>query len=188
MNLFKPVPDFDRPIEALYICHSNILARMDQIDALAAQLLDEGTPVFTGQIPIWEEIVSFFRHTIANHTADEDEGLFPLMGERGGSIVERMEFDHRWIAQSEEMMINRFEALKSGEHPIGNTAVRELAMMAREVTRHYRDHIKHENEEVFPLADQLLDDAEKAMLGEIMRKHRKIEVTMPAPVGGSVVA
>ncbi|HVK40355.1 MAG TPA: hemerythrin domain-containing protein [Candidatus Kapabacteria bacterium] len=181
MDLFQPVPDFDRPIEALYICHTNILKRMDQIDALAAQLLEDGAPVFGPQVQIWEELVSFFRHSIANHTRDEDEGLFPLLAGRGGAVVERMEFDHRWIEQSEETMINRFEALRSGEHPVSNTAVRELAMMAREVTRHYRDHIKHENEEVFPLAEQVLNDGEKGTLGGIMRKHRNIEVvSMPA--------
>jgi hemerythrin-like domain-containing protein len=179
MELFQPLPDFDRPIEALFICHSNILRRMDQLEGLAAQLLDEGTPVFAAQIPVWEEIVSFFRHSIANHTRDEDEGLFPLLGDRAGEIVERMTFDHRWIEQSEETMISRFEALRSGAHPVSNTAVRELAMMAREVTRHYRSHIKHENEEIFPVADQLLTADEKARLGDVMRRHRKIESMMP---------
>lgn len=179
MNLFQPVPDFDRPIEALFICHSNILKRMDQIDALASQLQEDGAPVFEGQIPIWEEIVSFFRHSIANHTRDEDEGLFPLLAGRGGEVVERMEFDHRWIAQSEETMINRFEALRSGDHPLSSTAVRELAMMAREVTRHYREHIRLENEEVFPLADQVLSEGEKNALGALMRQHRGIVVTVP---------
>ena len=188
MELYQPVPDFDRPIEALYICHTNILKRMDKIDELAAQLLEEGTPVFAAQIPIWQEIVSFFRHSIANHTRDEDEGLFPLLGDRGGEVVERMSFDHRWIEQSEETMINRFEALISGDHPISNAAVRELAMMAREVTRHYRDHIRHENEEVFPLADEVLSDGEKSQLGTVMRRHRGIEVTMPPSVGQGVVA
>jgi hemerythrin-like domain-containing protein len=182
MDLFQPVPDFDRPIEALYICHTNILKRMDQIDALAAELLEDGAPVFNAQVAIWQELVSFFRHSIANHTRDEDDGLFPLLDGRGGAVVERMEFDHRWIEQSEETMINRIEALISGEHPMSNTAVRELAMMAREVTRHYRDHIRHENEEVFPLAEQVLNDGEKRELTDLMRLHRGITYTLPPSV------
>ena len=184
MEFTRKVPDFDRPIEALRICHENILARMDQIDVLAAQLLEEGAPCFSAQVPAWEEIVSFFRHAIADHTRDEEEGLFPLLDGRGGDVVERMLFDHRWVEQSEEVMIGRFEALRSGHHQLDNTAVRELALMSREVTRHYRSHIRHENEELFPAADQLLTESEKARLGAIMRSNRGIEITMPTGLIG----
>ena len=180
MNLAHHVPDFDQPIEALVHCHRKILVRMDQLDVLAAQLLDEGAPAFSHQMPVWREIIGFIQGPMAQHTLDEEQGLFPILDGRGGEIVDRMSFEHRWIAQTEEQMIARFDTLASGAQPVTSTAVGELALLARKVTSHHRSHIQHEDEKLFPVAANILGVSELRALGDLMRRHRSSDERTPA--------
>ena len=104
MNLYAPVPNFDEPIDALYICHDNILRRMKSIETMAAALTEQGPTALPGQIESWREIFSFFAHSIANHTRDEEEGLFPMLREKLGTPVDEMLAQHNWSEQTERWL------------------------------------------------------------------------------------
>ncbi len=179
MQLFAAVPDFNEPIDALYICHENILKRMAAIETMAREILELGDPAFRKQIEIWREIFSFIDHSIANHTRDEEEGLFPLLAERTATTLDGLRAEHEQAEENERWLAARFaELLESPPHTTEAT-LGEFAGRATELAEFYRRHIAVENEMVFPAARTALSGEEKQALGELMRRHRNITVTLP---------
>jgi hemerythrin-like domain-containing protein len=180
MNLYAAVPNFDEPIDALHICHDNILRRMKSIETMAADLAAQGPTVFAGQIEIWREIFSFFAHSIANHTRDEEEGLFPMLHGKLDGPVEEMLAQHDWSEESERWLLKRFERLCESDAP-SHEDLAEFARRAVELARFYERHIAFENETIFPQARKALDQEQIAALGRLMRSHRRISIGLPTP-------
>jgi len=178
MNLYAPVPNFDEPIDALYICHDNILRRMDSIRHMADQIATDGDGAFSGQIESWREIFSFIDHSIANHTRDEEEGLFPMLRDRLGAPVREMETQHDWAEETERWLRERFELLIDADDRAG--MLPEFIRRATELARFYEAHIALENETIFPEARTALAGEQLAELGRLMRAHRRITIDLPA--------
>jgi len=175
MNLLGRIPNFDEPIEALYICHENILKRMDTIERLAGLIESEGTTGLRRSVETWYEIVSFLRHNVANHTRDEEDGLFPILRERHPGQVEELVDDHGHAATIERSMAERFERLSSPDAEAADSDLREFVAEARALVEFYREHIRQENEVVFPMARKILTREELGELGRAMRRRRNIE-------------
>ncbi len=180
MNLYAPVPNFDQPIDALYICHDNILRRMQSIRHMVDQIATEGSGAFAGQIESWREIFSFIDHSIANHTRDEEEGLFPMLRDSIGGPVQEMLAQHDWAEETERWLRERFELLIDTE--AGNAAgmLQAFTSRATELARFYEDHIALENETIFPEARRALAEEQLAELGGLMRAHRRLTIDLPA--------
>jgi hemerythrin-like domain-containing protein len=178
INLMSALPDFDRPIEALYICHSNILKRMERMEEMGEVLMRDGAAAFDAQRETWLELSSFIRHSIPNHTADEENDLFPLLREGMGSEIEGLFADHREAEAREERLQMLIASLADGGLANRDEAVAELGGLAVGIAEFYRDHIRLENEEIFPRAAELLDETQLRTLGDEMRKRRKIAVTV----------
>lgn len=179
MQLFAAVPDFNEPIDALYICHENILKRMSTIETMAQRILEQGDPAFREQIEVWREIFSFIDHSIANHTRDEEEGLFPLLGERIGTPLAGLQAEHEQAEENERWLAGRFAELLAPSTDATGTLLEEFAARAMALAGFYRRHIAVENEMVFPAARTALSDQEKMELGALMRRHRNIAITLP---------
>jgi hemerythrin-like domain-containing protein len=177
MELTGRVPDFDQPIDALYICHDNILRRIDQIDALAEAILCEGRFAFDRQAEVWREIFSFFRHSVGNHTKDEEGGLFPMLERELGEKVALLHADHERATQIEAWLVSTFEKMTAGE--AATETVVEFARRARELAHFYRVHISEENEILFPAARRILSPEQLRDLGAQMRRNRRIEIDLP---------
>lgn len=176
MELYARVPDFDQPIDALYICHDNIIRRMDTMDAMAEVILCEGKLGFDRQIEVWREIFSFFEHSIGNHTRDEEAGLFPMLAEAMGEAVSLLHADHERAGQIERWLMATFEKMTEGE--IDTVTLIEFARRARELAHFYKVHIQEENNVLFPAARRLLNQEQLRDLGQLMRRHRRIEITL----------
>ena len=184
MELLGRIPNFDEPIEALYICHENILKRMRQMEELSEELLRDGADTFMRQKEYWRELLSFIRHTVANHTRDEEEGLFPMLARKADHELAHLLSDHRWANETEEWLHQQFDVFTSYEHIPSDVHLQQFAGRARELAQFYSRHITFENEKLFPLAKTTLTDEQLSHLGSVMRKHRRIE--MPAPVADRV--
>jgi hemerythrin-like domain-containing protein len=174
LNLLGNVPDFDEPIEAMMICHEQILARMQGIENMCHEIVEEGLPAFSRQLDAWREAIRFIRHNIERHTRDEEEGLFPMIAHELGRPVDLMLFEHRWIKQSEQLLFDLFDSL-TGNAASDGTHVREFAICAKEIAYFYRNHIREEDEVLFPAAKGVLTAEQKKELGDLMRKHRDLE-------------
>jgi hemerythrin-like domain-containing protein len=179
MELTGRIPNFDEPIEALYICHENILKRMRQMEDLSDALLRGGASEFMQQKEYWRELLSFIRHTVANHTRDEEEGLFPMLARKADHELAHLLSDHRWANATEEWLHQQFEVFTSYEHLPSQVHLQQFASRAKELADFYTRHITFENEQLFPLAKNLLTEEQVSHLGAVMRRHRKIELHPP---------
>jgi hemerythrin-like domain-containing protein len=167
-----PAMESISPVDTLIACHVSMMEKMDRAEALAQVLLVDGAPAFDAQASEWAEIASFFRSVVAAHSRDEELGLFPLMIELNRDTVERFTFDHRWIEQSEQMFLSRYEALAQSAPCIDSTRVREFAIQALEIVGHYRNHVRREEEELFPVARTALSGQALADLEAFMKSNR----------------
>jgi regulator of cell morphogenesis and NO signaling len=177
--MFAKVPDFNNPIEALYICHENILKRMDTMETLARTLLDKGPEAFPAQVEIWREVFSFIRHSIANHTRDEEEGLFPALAAHNALPIDQMQTDHNQAEVTEKWLMELFEEMAGSDVLPDKDRLKSFAGCAVDLAGFYRNHIAVENETIFPAAERELTEEEKLELGRLMRHHRNITVTLP---------
>jgi iron-sulfur cluster repair protein YtfE (RIC family) len=182
MELYANVPNFDQPIEALYICHENILKRMNFLDELSTELLRKGPSHFASQVEYWRDILSFMSHTLPIHARDEEEGLFPMIAadQRNDNDISPYLADHSWAVETEHWLKGQFEVFTSNEHPPSDAHMQLFAERGQALARFYRDHIAKENEFLFPMARTILTKEQVDRLGHLMRKHRKIEVEMPS--------
>jgi hemerythrin-like domain-containing protein len=169
--------DFEKPIDALIACHREMLDQMARAERLAHELLVGGAPTYDLQAQEWIEIAAFFRSEMAEHTRDEEDGLFPLMVEQAPDCVERFTFDHRWIEQSEQIFLSRHDDLAASAPCVDSTRVREFALQALEIVGHYRRHIRMEEEDLFPVAQSVLNAEALTDLGSRMREIRDVEPT-----------
>jgi hemerythrin-like domain-containing protein len=173
MQLLARIPNFDEPIDALEICHENILKRMDTMAALAGRIEERGTEALKDDREIWRELFSFITHNIANHSRDEEEGLFPLLREPLGAMIDELERDHGWAEETERYLIDAFEKMTDANIPAASD-LKVFAERASSLAAFYRRHIEQENGVIFPAARTHLTEENLRRLGDLMRANRKL--------------
>lgn len=126
-----------------------------------------------------EASLKYFREAAPKHTADEEESLFPRMRRMKRVEVEEairkldpLEKEHR-----------RADVLHAEVNEVGNRWVSQGRLDASDAQRLqadvaelagiYKDHIRIEDEIVFPVAGRLLPVVEKAAIAREMEGRRK---------------
>ena len=132
--------------------HDRILGFLDRLDDLIEEFRDEvGTPRARG---VADSIATVARNLIAAepHHAREEEVLFPALERRGIALPPRiMRIEH----QDLRLLMHRLEQCASASHPDSE----EIAETAGTMAARLRDHIAKENEVLYPMALEVLDDA-----------------------------
>lgn len=170
---------FDRPIALMKDCHRRMERFLGVLEALAA--LPAGTRLEAGQQESLQRAVDYFESAAPRHVADEEQSLFPRMRQypqckEALGELDHLEDDH-CRAQSLHATCNaigRFwmelSSLSEAQHQRFAASVSELAEM-------YRSHIAIEDSRVFPLADSVLSENEKAEIGQEMADRRGLFAT-----------
>ena len=124
----------------------------------------------------------YFREAAPKHTADEEESLFPRLRQMHlpdveGAIesLELLEHDHILAgslhAEVEELG-QRYLATKSLE-PTGVETFRKAIASLVSI---YKQHIRIEDDLVFPLAARLLSANDKAAIADEMAGRRNVKI------------
>ena len=167
---------FSEPTGLLSDCHRRIEMFLGSLQQAAA-LLDH--PLETEARSALEAALRYFRDAAPKHTADEEESLFPRLRQMRNAELEsaikaldpleqeheRADALHREVDELGRKYLNG-DDLTSDEVKRFRTAVAELASI-------YIDHIKIEDEVVFPIAGKLLPADEKAAIAQEMAQRRK---------------
>ena len=169
----KPDAGFDDPLAMLRDCHRRIEHFLNivclVVDRAAKRALsDEETAAI-------QAALNYFRVGGLRHNADEEQSLFPRMREAGATdqagAIDGLEHDHRDAAA----MHDRVDALYSVWIANGNLTPaqhEELAAATGKLKQLYTEHIKLEEEIVFPRAAQMLKPDALAAMGEEFRARR----------------
>jgi iron-sulfur cluster repair protein YtfE (RIC family) len=150
-------------------CHEHIGQRLDLLETLVAALRSRGS--FDEELLAGlGDVVTFLDIAIPIHTADEEQTLFPLLRQHPefqqltNTPMDCMELEHHAHVDLRRALIVSIVR----RDPL---AVAEAGL---DLVRSYREHIRKEEEVLYPLARKLLTDpAALSWMTAEMRARRK---------------
>ena len=172
------------PIETLMECHEDILRQLNMFEAVLLDLEQNGINAFVRQRESISETFEFFDTTLVLHIMDEEEGLFPLLEpmlqrrsvphphfER--TPIQAIEEQHRKAEEAaQRLKILNSKLLSEFDQSRSAILLEEFVKKGKALISFYREHVRGENEAVFPLAQRLLTEEEKAKVASVMNAHR----------------
>lgn len=174
--------DFTEPIQLLMDCHR----RIENFLGMLQKIVDRfGDSELNGEARrALAAALDYFAHAAPNHTADEEESLFPRLRQtRDGalaSVIEQaavLERDHRQ-AEGMHARVDRLGRLWLTQGRLSGAdldAMRENLRLLRDL---YTAHITFEDEQLFPAASSVLDQASLVDMGCEMARRRGL---LPLP-------
>jgi regulator of cell morphogenesis and NO signaling len=173
----------DNPVEHLLQEHRDIMVQVADLRKAVAELDERGEAALPDALPVLARMGRMMETQLVLHARKEDEALFPaleaILGADGGpTYVMRQE--HKEIHGQGELLRRTLYELNEVEHPqirAGGARLRELATSggsldalkanAVEIIRLLDLHFGKEEQILFPMAQNLLDDA---ALAEVSQK------------------
>lgn len=174
---------FDTPLGLLSDCHRRIEQFLSVLLTIATARA--GGPLQPQDRPALESALRYFATASPRHSADEEDSLFPRLRTSSDAQVraaletlDRLESDHRVAAAHHEevdAVVRRW--LSAGTLALNDTAALLGHLAALE--RLYRDHIRVEDEELFPAAGRALAAADLEAVGREMAARRNVAFAPP---------
>jgi hemerythrin-like domain-containing protein len=172
----KPSPTFQQPLELLSDCHRRVESFLRALILVAEQA--RGGALNSQQREALETALRYFREAAPKHTADEEESLFPRMRELGDGAtrealarIQALEADHE-VAKEGHGTVEQLgqKWLTRGRLSVDETS--RLVSNLQELQSIYEHHIAVEDNEIFPLAKQVLDSKTLNDVGREMAERR----------------
>lgn len=167
---------FSDPTALLSDCHRRIEMFLGSLERVGFHL---ESPLDNDTRMALESALRYFRDAAPKHTADEEESLFPRLrqstyAEATAALakLDALEQDHR-RADSLHATVEALgqRCLKEGSLPGGQAD--QFRRAIADLLSIYGEHIRIEDQEIFPLAGQKLSGAEKAAIAAEMQERRK---------------
>jgi hemerythrin-like domain-containing protein len=169
----KPDSDFDDPIGMLTDCHRRIEQFLNILCVVADRAA--GRALTGEESAAVQASLQYFRTGGQRHTADEEQSLFPRLRASGAqdelSEIDGLEGDHQDAARLHrdiEILCDKW--ISAG--PLGLKDQDDLSAGTEHLRRLYTEHIRLEEQVVFPRAAKLLNQQNIAAIGEEFRARR----------------
>lgn len=173
----KGQPGFDEPIDLMMDCHRRIEHFLEILERVAGHS-DGGRLDEQSQRAV-RTALRYFREAAPNHTADEEHSLFPRLREIDSEAVaalldeaDRLEAQHRDAEQLHGRVELAFDRWLTCEI-ISSDALHALRQDLRALGELYQEHIRYEDEVLFPISQRLLDQEDKRNIGREMERRRR---------------
>jgi len=171
-----PQAGFDQPLQLLQDCHRRIENFLEMLRRVVATAPDDVLDA-PHRVAL-ETALRYFREAAPRHTQDEEESLFPrLRNQRGARVqaalacIDALESDHQRATELHGQVETRgAQWLHAGALPEPERA--ELRGWLEELRRLYHQHIAIEDQQIFPLAGELLAADALHAVGREMRARR----------------
>ena len=172
----KPLADFSQPIQMLKDCHRRIEHFLAVLKTALARF-GEGELTAEGRRAL-EAALGYFANFAPRHTADEEESLFPRLRRCDGpeasaalAEIKRLEEDHRW-SETCHALVDRLVRFWLAAGRLDKAERATLRQALDDLTAVYAGHIRCEEEQVFVLAERLLDSNQLQEIGAEMKRRR----------------
>ena len=169
----KPDSGFDDPIGMLTDCHRRIEHFLNILCVVVERA--QGRALTQEETDAVEAALHYFRVGGKRHNADEEESLFPRLraGGAAGALddLENLEHDH----QTADGLHATAETLHEKWISAGSLSENEYAELhscTLSLQQLYQEHIRLEEQTVFPLAAQMLDRDTVRTIGDEFRRRR----------------
>ena len=166
-----PAVGFDTPFEMLTACHERVLRTLALLHKLQDYL--HGHPCDDSARQAARDVLRYFDIAAPLHHEDEELHVFPPLLERGSAdaqaAVRRLQQDHEAMSVNWQAARALLVALAEGEREA--FSAEDEAVLAR-FAGVYGEHIRIEEEVVYPAARALLAPAVVQAMGAEMRRRR----------------
>lgn len=169
--------DFSDPTGLLSDCHRRIEMFLGSLQRVA-QVID--SPLTTDAHNALDAALRYFREAAPKHTKDEEESLFPRLRqihhpevESALSTLNALERDHRHadVLHAEVHTLGR-RCLETG-HLLPQEAAR-FRQAVDDLASIYGQHIRIEDNIVFPAAQRALSGSQKSAIASEMASRREL--------------
>jgi len=167
---------FAEPTGLLSDCHRRIEMFLASLDRLSP-LVDK--PLTSEARDALEAALRYFREAAPKHTADEEESLFPRLRQTHHPEVQAaletlvpLEQDHR-RADALHAEVDRLGRACLVRGPLSADEARQYRLAMMELMSIYKEHIRIEDQVVFPVAGKALSASDKAAIAREMSARRK---------------
>jgi hemerythrin-like domain-containing protein len=186
IDLFMMAPTFDDPLGMLSACHRRIEHALDLMAQIAAA--ERKGPLDADARESLRRLLHYFNTGVPRHAADEEESLFPRLRAAVGTgtrpspsllatlrKLQALEAEHaRAEAAQRELDTLGEGLLEIGRFERAEERARFEALITQ-LRALYREHIRIEDEELFPLAAKLIEPGEQDTIGTEMADRRGID-------------
>jgi hemerythrin-like domain-containing protein len=172
----RPDSGFDDPLGMLADCHRRIERFLDILCGVAQQAQDR--PLSSEERGAVEAALHYFREAGPRHNRDEEESVFPRLRGCGADEaldeMRRLEAEHGEAREQHDELDGLYSRLiEEGTLSLRDTS--RLQTSAANLRQIYGEHIRIEEEIVFPCAARLIAPKELAAIGaefRVRREHR----------------
>lgn len=158
-------PKLSKPLAQLKQEHGPLRELMDAFAREAANIgISQEITDWSHQLAALKEKVDAFVRELDPHSIREEGNLFPLMakyiGRQVGPIAV-MEYEHEQAKQNLEKFR---EAVEQVKEPVNAAQAKEIASYALQAHTILSDHFMKEENVLFPMAENILNEEEKEEL------------------------
>jgi iron-sulfur cluster repair protein YtfE (RIC family) len=168
---FKPRADRDRsdPFAQLRRSHARLRDQLDRLADAATTLRRDGSE--GDAVLAVVQVSDYFDRAVARHEQDEEQSLFPQLTDPAlQPVLDALTAEHR----DHERMHDELRELArlADERGLAAADAQALEALARELAATYARHLQIEEQQVFPHASRVLDDAQKLAVAADMQSRR----------------
>src|SRR5215472_11526198 len=169
----KRESDFSQPLGLLSDCHRRIERFLNVLVRVSESR--KGGNLTDGEKSEFETALAYFRNSAPKHTADEEESLFPRLRSSGADRVleclQKLEGDHQ-AASRDHATVDVLGTIWISAGSLSPQQHDELGQALSRLRALYAAHIAIEDQDLFPLAAQVLAEQELAEVGQEMAARR----------------
>ena len=166
-----PAVGFDTPFDMLEACHERVLRSLALLQKLQDYLHDH--PCDDSARQAARDVLRYFDMAAPLHHEDEELHVFPPLLERGGAdtvaAVRQLQQDHEAMSANWQAARALLQALAEGSQD--SFSAPDEALLAR-FAGVYAEHIRLEEDLVYPAARALLAPEAVQAMGAEMRRRR----------------
>jgi hemerythrin-like domain-containing protein len=170
--------DYTNPLGLLSDCHRRIEKFLNLLLTVVCQAA--GATLQTDERAALQTALRYFREAAPKHTCDEEESLFPRLralqtAQAAFAMLETLHAEHEMATRAHQE-IETLCLQWLADDLLTEASSRRLRELLESLKAMYERHIAVEERELFPLAQALLDDAERQAIAAEMAARRGIDL------------
>jgi hemerythrin-like domain-containing protein len=172
--------DFRNPLGLHSDCHRRIKRFLEGLVVISEQA--RGNKLSDVQCQQFEFALRYFRDAASKHTLDEEVSLFPRLRVRresesqvAFSLLDSLHGDHT-EAEIMHRQVDKLGRAWLADERLSPDNTRILISLLKELRTTYEKHIAVEDNELFPLAERVLDRAELERMAQEMVVRRGLVI------------
>ena len=172
----SPGAGFDQPFEMLDACHDRVRRSLDLLRRLRDYLRGHGHGCDDSARQAARDVLRYFDIAAPLHHEDEELHVFPpLLAQEHDAplvtLVRQLQRDHVRMAERWATARGPLPAMADGQLP-AFSAEHEAALDG--FAECYADHLRHEDDSIYPAARALLDPGAQSAMGQEMARRRGV--------------